>query len=103
MPQPQFSPPTLEARDRAIAPEVIDKCRGWTLYLDLADSIEAQPGTAGAYLRCSTCDQGVIRLGRGDRWALQPQYTTPAQVEAGVLAHVLQVHRRAVDPAWTGA
>lgn len=99
----EFSPPTLEIRDRALDPAVIQACRAWPVVVDL-DPAPHAPFLAGVYLRCARCTQGVARLSAGDP---APGTTVPLphavqELEAGVLRHVLQAHRLEVDPEWSG-
>lgn len=98
---PSFSPPTLEIRDRAIAPAVIQAARTWGAVVDV-DPAPDQPGLAGVFLRCARCTQGMARLAYGEPGQLRPVEATVQDVEAGVLLHVLQVHRGDVDPEWSG-
>jgi len=100
--EPQFSMPTLEARDRAIPPEILDRARSWHLVVDL-DPSPQYPRLAGAYLRCGACDQGVKRIGQGRPEEFTAWTFPVTDLEAAVLAHVLQVHRPEVDPGWGGA
>lgn len=99
----EFSPPTLEIRDRVLDPAVIQACRTWPVLVDL-DPAPDTPFLAGVYLRCARCAQGVARLSTGDP---APATTVPLphtvqDLEAGVLRHVLQAHRPDVDPEWSG-
>lgn len=108
-PPPHFSPPTLAIRDRALDPLVIVAGRTWPVVVDV-DPAEETPGLAGVFLRCCRCGQGVARLAWGlppglegspwTRWT--PLHATVQELEAGVLAHVLQAHRPEVDPGWSG-
>lgn len=101
---PVFSEPTTEARDRAIPAAVQEAARGWELYVDLDDPADV-PRLAGAFLRCAKCSQSVLRLA----WGLPTpavtvrQRVTAGQAQDATLAHLLQVHRREVDPEWSGS
>jgi hypothetical protein len=101
-PPPQFSPPTLAIRDRALDPAIIETARAWAVVVDV-DPAPNTPGLAGVFLRCCKCGQGVARLSWGvppGRWT--PLHATVQELEAGVLAHCLQVHRPLIDPEWSG-
>lgn len=98
---PIFSPPTLAIRDRALAPLVIEAGREWPVVVDI-DPSPGLPRLAGVYLRCARCGQGVARLAQGEPGDIHAVVATVQALEAGVLAHVLQVHRRDVDPGWSG-
>lgn len=99
---PNFSPPTLAIRDRALDPAVIHASRTWPVVIDL-DPAEATPRLAGVFLRCCRCGQAVARLAWGDPTSrVSPLHATVQELEAGVLAHCLQVHRPLIDPEWSG-
>lgn len=104
LPPPKFSPPTLAIRDRAIDPAVIARARNWATVVDY-DEAPDTPRLAGLFLRCIRCSQGVARLaylaGTGPD-AVRPLPATVVDLEAAVLLHVLQAHRRDVDPEWSG-
>lgn len=99
----EFSPPTLAIRDRALDPQVIGRSRTWPLRVDL-DQARQAPALAGVFLRCGACGQAVARLAWGAPTgpALKPLVSSVQELEAATLAHVLQVHRRDVDPGWSG-
>jgi hypothetical protein len=101
--QLKLSPPTTEARDRAIAPHIIAAAASWPLFVDL-DNAPHAPRLAGVFMRCARCDQAVLRLAQGHPEPGEPIHILRSAQELvdGTLAHVLQVHRLAVDPEWSG-
>jgi hypothetical protein len=96
-----FSPPTLEARDRAIPAALVDQARTWPVVVDL-DPADHAPYLAGVFLRCCRCGQGLARLAWGMPGHLHPLHVQVQDVEAGVLRHLMQAHRPEIDPEWSG-
>ncbi len=98
---PKFSAPTTEARDRAIPAEVQAKAAAARVYLDPGDELDHGP-LNGAFLRCGLCGQAVVRLALGHPEDSIKLPTSVEEITSLNLLHQMTVHRKIIDPEWSG-